>query len=328
MFSAIVSKLFTIGPLYDIIFSIINNERQLYNYNKLPYSERMVGVMSIQYINPDDVITEYTDKNPEYKGKKLSVKIYDHSYSIKNGRVLLETVQPSDVKTIFKEAGKIYGYCRISRPQQSIDRQIRNIKKDYPDATIFQEAYTGTKMDRPIWDKLYAMVKSGDMIVFDSVSRMSRTSDDGIKTYMDLYDRGVRLVFLKEHYIDTDTYKENLQDKIELTGTDEDEIFKGLNNYFRKLAVRQIKIAFDQAEKEVQDLRQRTREGIETARLKGKQIGQKPEAKLHVKKKAPAMEKIKLYSRDFDGTLKDGDVIKLTGLARNTYYKYKKELSQ
>ena len=36
----------------------------------------------------------------------------------------------------------IYGYCRISRPQQSIDRQIRNIKAAYPDAVIVEEVYT------------------------------------------------------------------------------------------------------------------------------------------------------------------------------------------
>lgn len=225
-----------------------------------------------------------------------------------------------------KSNGKIYGYCRISRKQQSIERQIRNIMKDYPDAVIFQEAYTGTKIDRPIWDKLYARVKPGDTIVFDSVSRMSRNAEDGVSAYMELFDRGVNLVFLKEHYIDTDTYKENMQDKIEMTGTDEDEIFKGLNNYFRKLAMRQIRIAFDQAQKEVDDLHERTREGIETARLNGKQIGQKPGAKLHIKKKEPAKEQIKKYSRDFDGTLTDAEVMKLVGLARNTYYKYKKEL--
>lgn len=225
-----------------------------------------------------------------------------------------------------KNSGKIYGYCRISRRQQSIERQIRNIQKDYPDAVIFREAYTGTKMDRPMWDKLYAKAKEGDTIIFDSVSRMSRNAEEGIDAYMNLFDRGVNLVFLKEHYIDTDTYKENLRDKIELTGTDEDEIFKGLNNYFRKLAVRQIRIAFDQAQKEVDDLHERTREGIETARLNGKQIGQKPGAKLHIKKKAPVMEKIKSLSRDFDGSLKDSDVMKLVGIARNTYYKYKREI--
>ena len=46
------------------------------------------------------------------------------------------------------------------------------------------------------------------------------------------------------------------------------------------LAKEQIRLAFDQAEKEVEDLHQRTREGIQTARLNGKQIGQRQGAKL------------------------------------------------
>ena len=91
--------------------------------------------------------------------------------------------------------------------------------------------------------------------------------------YFKLVDRGINLVFLKERYIDSEVYLSSISDKIELQGTDEDEIFKGLNNYFRKLAIKQIQIAFDQSEKEVMDLRQRTKEGLVTAKLNGKQIG-------------------------------------------------------
>lgn len=220
----------------------------------------------------------------------------------------------------------VYGYARISRPQQSIDRQIRNIKSEYPDAVILKEAYTGTSMERPEWKKLYKKVVSGDIIVFDSVSRMSRTADEGVQTYFELYENGIQLIFLKEHYIDSAVYAENMRDKIALQGTDEDEIFKGLNNYFRKLAEKQIRIAFEQAEKEVMDLRQRTKEGIETARLNGKQIGQKSGNKLHVKKEAPAKEQIKKYSRDFNGNLSDTECMTLINISRNTYYKYKREI--
>ncbi len=223
---------------------------------------------------------------------------------------------------------KIYGYARISRPQQSIERQVRNIKKEYPDVIIRQEAFTGTKMDRPEWNRIYNKVRPGDTIVFDSVSRMSRSADEGVQTYFELFEKGIELVFLKEHYIDTAVYAENLKDKIELQGTDEDEIFKGLNNYFRKLAERQIRIAFEQAEKEVEDLHQRTREGIETARLNGKQIGQLPGKKLNIKKEAPAKEKIRKYSKSFDGTLPDKECMELAKVSRNTYYKYKRELKE
>ena len=99
-----------------------------------------------------------------------------------------------------EENKKIYGYARISRPQQSIERQIRNIKTMYPTSIILQESFTGTKMDRPEWNKLCKKVDCGDTIVFDSVSRMARTADEGIQTYFELFQRGVQLVFLQEHH--------------------------------------------------------------------------------------------------------------------------------
>lgn len=223
---------------------------------------------------------------------------------------------------------KEYGYCRISTPRQNIDRQIRNIKSLYNNAIIIQEVYTGTKQDRPEWNKLYKKIKTGDTIIFDSVSRMSRNADEGFCLYEKLYNRGIELVFLKEPHINTSTYKKALESNLTMTGTNIDFILDGINKYLISLAKEQIRLAFEQSEKEVQDLRQRTSEGIETARLNGKQIGQIQGAKLNIKKKIPAMEKIKKYSKDFDGTLKDTEVIKLIGLARNTYYKYKKELKE
>ena len=75
-------------------------------------------------------------------------------------------------------------------------------------------------------------------------------------------------------------------------------------------------------------MHQRTKEGIETARLNGKQIGQAPGRKLVVKKSFPAKEIIKKHSKSFNGTLDDGDVMKLANLSRNTYYKYKRELRE
>ena len=223
----------------------------------------------------------------------------------------------------------IYGYARISRPTQKIERQIQNIIREYPNVSIKQEAYTGTKIEgRKEFKKLLDIVKAGDTIVFDSVSRMSRNADDGVKTYFELFEKGVKLIFLKEHYIDTDVYAENLKDKIELQGTDEDEIFKGLNNYFRKLAERQIRIAFEQAQKEVDDLHVRTSEGMREAKRKGKQIGQVAGATLNVKKKEPIKAEIKAKSKDFEGTYTDKDLMKGLGIARNTYYKYKKELAE
>ena len=221
-----------------------------------------------------------------------------------------------------------YGYCRISRAKQSIERQIRNIKAEYPEAVIIQEVFTRTRLDRKEWPKLYKAVKAGDTIVFDSVSRMSGNADEGFNAYEELYNRGVRLVFLKEPHINTDTYKQALESNVKLTGGNVDFILEGVNKYLMALAKEQIKLAFQQSEKEVEDLHQRTKEGIETARLNGKQIGQKEGAKLTTKKSVASKELILKHSKDFNGTLADADVMTLTGLARNTYYKYKKELKE
>lgn len=221
---------------------------------------------------------------------------------------------------------KEYGYCRKSQQKQNIERQIRNIKAEYPNAIIIQEAYTGTTIDRKEWNKLYKAVKAGDTIIFDSVSRMSRNAVEGFTAYEELFRRGVELVFLKEPHINTKTFKTAIETAIPMTGTNLDFILDGVNKYLMALAKEQIIIAFQQAEKEVADLHQRTREGIETARLNGKQIVLKQGTKLNVKKSAPAKEAIRKYSKDFDGVLEDAEVIKLAGISRNTYYKYKREL--
>ena len=221
---------------------------------------------------------------------------------------------------------RIYGYCRISQKKQSIERQIRNIKEAYPSAVIIEEAFTGTKIDRPEWNKLYTKAKDGDTIVFDSVSRMSRNAEEGFNTYEELYTRGVNLIFLKEKHINTDTYKKSLSGLISMTNTNVDLILEGINKYLLALAKEQIRIAFDQAEKEVADLHQRTREGIETAKLAGKQIGKSKGDTWETKKSKEAKQIILKHSKDFNGTLADIDVIKLAGIARKTYYKYKREL--
>ena len=222
----------------------------------------------------------------------------------------------------------IYGYTRISRAKQSIERQIRNIKSSYPTATIIQEVFTRTSLNRKEWQKLFNKVKAGDTIIFDSVSRMSGNAEEGFNAYQELYNRGVELVFLKEPHINTATYKKALENNIELTGTSVDYILEGVNKYLMALAKEQIVLAFEQSEKEVTDLHQRTKEGIETARLNGKQIGQPKGAKLTTKKSVAAKEVILKHSKDFNGSLSDDDCIKLAGISRNSYYKYKAELKQ
>lgn len=223
--------------------------------------------------------------------------------------------------------GKIYGYARISTPKQNLDRQIRNIAEYDASAAIFSEAYTGTKFDgRRQWSRLRKLVKAGDTIIFDSVSRMSRNAEEGCADYEALYQEGIELVFLKEPHINTSVFRAELEKVIPMTGTDIDYILDGINKYSMAVAKRQIRLAFEQAEKEVVDLRQRTREGIETARRNNKQIGQAVGSRLIVAKSFQAKSQILKHSKAFQGTLRDYECIRLVGVARNTYYKYKREL--
>lgn len=222
----------------------------------------------------------------------------------------------------------IYGYCRISRNTQNIERQERNILEYEPTAIIVKEIFTGRVVQaRPQWQKLYSKLKGGDVLLFDSVSRMSRDASDGVKLYLDLFDKGITLVFLKEPHINSETYRQALQNGIESVGDDIADIFiSATNQVLKLLAKRQIELAFAQAEKEVSDLRQRTKEGIETARLNGKQIGGVQGRKLHTKKSEQIKPMILKYSRDFGGALTDNECMKLLNISRNTYYNYKKQL--
>jgi len=225
-----------------------------------------------------------------------------------------------------KKKPKIYGYCRISRRGQNIDRQERNILAAYPVALIRKEIYSGRTEDRPEWQRILRSVEAGDVIVFDSVSRMSRNAEEGFKTYQDLFTRGVALVFLKEPMIDTGTYQKALQASVPLTGTAVDLILEGVNRYLLSLAEEQIRLAFLQSEKEVEDMRQRTREGLETAKLNGRPPGRRKGQKVVTEKSVRIQKAILSKSKTFGGAYLDQDLIKILGVNRSTYYKYKKQL--
>lgn len=221
----------------------------------------------------------------------------------------------------------IYGYCRISTKKQNIDRQVRNILAAYPTAIIVKETYTGTKICRRGLDRILKDVKSGDTIVFDSVSRMSRNAADGVALYMELFEKGVELVFLKEPTINTANYRQAISHGIELVGDKIADIFiMATNEALRLLATRQVEIAFQQAEKEVTDTHQRIKEGIETARRNNKRIGTPKNAVLNVKKKAPAIKFIRENSVRFGGNLNDTQCAAAAKICRKTFYKYVAEI--
>lgn len=228
----------------------------------------------------------------------------------------------------------IYAYCRVSTKHQRIARQITNITEIYPKAIIIREFYSGTTQQRPAWEKLISQIKTGDTIVFDSVSRMSRNAQEGYKDYKMLYELGIHLVFLNEPLINTsvfDSTKSNLLSIHVETGNEAvDNFFKGnvrlINEFLMALAEEQIKAAFEQSEKEVTDLHSRISQGMREAKRNGVHIGLTKGTTLTTKKSVECKAIIKKHSKDFGGSLEDPDVIKLCGCSRNSYYKYKGEI--
>lgn len=228
----------------------------------------------------------------------------------------------------------IYGYVRVSTKKQKLDRQITNIISAYPTAIIKSEYYTGTTIFRPEWDKLKKRLVSGDTVVFDSVSRMSRNAVEGFADYQELFNKKVNLVFLKEPHINTEVYRQSivraLEIKVNTGNVAIDEYFAGnmelINRLLMQLAEQQIKVAFEQSEKEVTDLHQRISEGMRESKLRGTQIGLRAGRKLVTQKSVESKHIIKTHCKTFGGSLSDEETIKLCGCSRNSYYKYKREL--
>lgn len=116
----------------------------------------------------------------------------------------------------------IYGYARVSTANQRLDRQIKSIEQwagERKIEKIYREKYTGTTIERPQFSRLLSVVRSGDIIVFDSVSRMSRTATEGFELYMALMNKGIDLIFCKEPHINTEYYKVMQAKRLEIVKT-------------------------------------------------------------------------------------------------------------
>jgi DNA invertase Pin-like site-specific DNA recombinase len=248
----------------------------------------------------------------------------------------------------------VYGYARVSTQKQIIERQTENILRyDSTVKKIYSEKFTGTTSERPEWQKLLKVIESGDTIIFDSVSRMSRNAEEGVKQYFELYEKGINLVFLNEPYINTETYQKAISIHIQSVGnTVADFLIDTLNQLFRILAEEQIKQAFDQAEKEVTDLQRRTSEGMKTKGAtskwkkdtngnfvldedgkkicleQGKISKARTNKKYETKKAKLIKETILKHCKYFGGSLDDKTCIQIARCSVGTYYRYKKELIQ
>ena len=197
-------------------------------------------------------------------------------------------------------------------------------------------------MNRPSFDKLVKMVdkdvQNGDTvtIIFDSVSRMSRNAIEGIEQYFAWYNKGVELVFLNEHYIDTEVFKAAMQKQIASVSETGDKptdklinsIITALEDYQSDLAIRQIELAFSQSQKEVDDLRVRTTQGM-TAKGAGAKISKARQGKTFTTIKGYELRiSILKELKMFGGVLNHSQFAKQHDISRMTLYRYLDEIQK
>lgn len=96
--------------------------------------------------------------------------------------------------------GKIYGYARVSTTGQykqgnSIENQIE-LLKDAGCEIIHQEAYTGTKKDRPVFKNLLKELNTGDTLVVTKLDRLARTAVEGVSLVQELLADGINIYIL------------------------------------------------------------------------------------------------------------------------------------
>ena len=176
----------------------------------------------------------------------------------------------------------IFGYARVSTESQNLDRQLDALEK-YGVEMIYNEKMTGTKKDRPELLKLLDRMTDGDTVVVESLSRLGRSTKDLIELMELFQSKGVHLVSLKES-IDTNSPTGKL-------------LFTLMS-------------AIAQFERDV--IADRTREGLKSARARGR-TGGRPRADPEQVKKAVKLYKTEQY------TIKE--IEELTGIKKSTLYR-------
>lgn len=90
----------------------------------------------------------------------------------------------------------IIGYCRVSTRGQlteghSLEVQKQDILARYENAHIETEQYTGTTIERPIFNKVIDDLKQGDTLVVTKLDRLARNTVEGIQIVQKLFNKGV-----------------------------------------------------------------------------------------------------------------------------------------
>ncbi|ARJ25670.1 integrase (plasmid) [Bacillus mycoides] len=155
---------------------------------------------------------------------------------------------------------KKFGYVRVSSKDQNEERQVENMKHlGIEDRDIFIDKQSGKNMKRENYQMLKRLARTGDTIVFDSLTRLGRSMNDVLEEFRYFETQRINLQFIKEPFINVNYNGESTNDVIQQAV---------------QKATLTILSAF--AEKERNDIKQRQAEGIALAKKRGKHLGRPP----------------------------------------------------
>ncbi len=178
----------------------------------------------------------------------------------------------------------ILGYARVSTQEQNLDRQMDQLKEAGCEK-IFCEKITGTKKDRPEFDRLLDQIRSGDTIIISELTRLSRSTKDLFQIVEMIEKKRANIKSIKELWVDTTTP----QGKLMFT------IFAGISQFERDL------------------ISQRTKEGLASARMRGRNGGRPSKPKKDIELA------LKMYdSKEYSIS----EITKATGVSKTSIYRY------
>jgi DNA invertase Pin-like site-specific DNA recombinase len=180
----------------------------------------------------------------------------------------------------------LMGYARVSTLDQNLDRQLDSLVSYGVDMrNIYREKLSGKTKDRPELIQMINELQPEDIVVVADITRISRSTKDLLEIVEQIKEKGASIKSLKDTWLDTTD--SNPYNEFLLT------VMAGLSQLEREL------------------ISQRTKEGLEAAKARGRHGG----------RPSKRNSKSKLVETLAANNYKIKDILKETGLSRTTIYR-------